>query len=111
AYSPHYFTSEIENAWGDAPNFADPAMRACVLANARYWLVDFRFDGLRLDAVHAIIDPSPVHVLRELAEQTRALSPRKILIAEDERNDPDTITRLGLDAVWADDFHHQARVA
>jgi maltooligosyltrehalose trehalohydrolase len=106
AYSPLYFTSAIKNAWGDAPDFAHPVLRRLVLDNALYWLRDFRFDGLRLDATHAIIDPSPTHVLRELAEQVALLTPRRLLIAEDERNEPALITELGLDAIWADDFHH-----
>jgi maltooligosyltrehalose trehalohydrolase len=110
AYSSDYFATEVQNAWGQAPNFAHPAMRAWVLDNARYWLEDFRMDGLRLDAVHAMIDPSPKHVLREIVETARALAADKILIAEDDRNDPGLVSEVGLDALWADDFHHQARV-
>ncbi len=109
-YHPDYFTPGVKNAWGDAPNYAHPAMRALALDNARYWLDEFRFDGLRLDAVHAIVDPSPKHIVRELVEMARKLSPRKLLIAEDERNDPALVEDFGLDAVWADDFHHQLRV-
>ncbi|MFO0574859.1 MAG: malto-oligosyltrehalose trehalohydrolase [Polyangia bacterium] len=106
AYSPQYFTSAIKSAWGDAPDFAHPAMRRLVLDNALYWLRDFRFDGLRLDATHTIVDPSSTHVLRELAEQAALLRPHRLLIAEDERNEPALVTELGLDAIWADDFHH-----
>jgi maltooligosyltrehalose trehalohydrolase len=110
AYSPDYFTSTFRNAWGDAPNFAHPVMRKMVIDNALGWLSDFRFDGLRLDAIHALLDPSPRHLLRELADQVAALRPRKLLIAEDERNDPASIDQLRLDGLWADDFHHQVRV-
>jgi maltooligosyltrehalose trehalohydrolase len=110
AYSEQYFTSAVKNVWGDAPNFTHPAMRAWVLDNVRYWLEDFRMDGLRLDAAHAIVDPSAKHVLREIVELARSLATPKTLIAEDDRNDPGLVTELGLDAVWADDFHHQARV-
>jgi maltooligosyltrehalose trehalohydrolase len=106
AYCPEYFRSDQSNVWGPAPDFTHPAMRAYVLDNARTWLEDFRFDGLRLDAVHAIVDGSPRHVLRELSEQF----PGKILVAEDDRNDPAVVEKLGLGAVWADDFHHQVRV-
>jgi maltooligosyltrehalose trehalohydrolase len=110
AYSPGLFTGAIRNAWGDAPDFAHPVMRRHVLDNARYWLGEFRCDGLRLDATHAIIDPSPRHILGELADLVARLRPRKLLIAEDERNDPGCIEALGMDALWADDFHHTVRV-
>jgi maltooligosyltrehalose trehalohydrolase len=109
-FSPDYFSTQVENAWGMAPDFSRPPMRRLLLDNALYWLRDFRFDGLRLDATHAIIDPSPRHILSELSDQVAGLSPRKVLIAEDERNEPDLVHRLGLDAVWADDFHHAIRV-
>ena len=110
AYSPEYFTNEVENAWGPAPDYAHRAMRSFVLANVDYWLRDFCFDGLRLDAVHAIVDSSEKHVLAELVDHVRTMSPDRILIAEDDRNDPRLIRETGLDAVWADDFHHEVRV-
>ncbi len=110
AYSPDYFTRGAGNAWGDAPNFADPPMRTLVLDNARYWLGEFRLDGLRLDATHALVDPSPQHVLAELVAMARALDPGLTLIAEDERNEADLVRGVGLDAVWADDFHHALHV-
>ncbi len=110
AYSSRYFTSEFPTPWGDAPRFAERAMRRYVLDNARYWLSEFRFDGLRLDATHALVDPSPKHLLRELVEVVAEFTPRRLLIAEDERNEPALVTEYGLDGVWADDFHHQVRV-
>lgn len=110
AYSPTYFSTELHNAWGQAPNFAEPALRQLVLDNARYWLHEFGFDGLRLDATHAILDTSPKHILTELAELSHEASPRRLLMAEDERNQADLVTLFGLDALWADDFHHQLRV-
>ncbi|WP_394839257.1 malto-oligosyltrehalose trehalohydrolase [Pendulispora rubella] len=109
AYSEHYFNSDIRTAWGDAPDFSHAAMRRYVLDNARYWLTEFRFDGLRLDAVHAIVDDGSYPILRELSDMVATIEPRKVLIAEDERNDPGLVTTLGMDAVWADDFHHQVR--
>jgi maltooligosyltrehalose trehalohydrolase len=110
-YSESYFSSEFENAWGKAPNFSDPVLRTLVVENARYWLREVGFDGLRLDATHTLFDPSPRHVLVELAEIAHEPTPRQVLIAEDERNEADLVTLLGLDAVWADDFHHQTRVS
>lgn len=110
AYGDEYFSS-AKTAWGDAPNFGHPAMRRYVVRNARYWLEQFRFDGLRFDAVHAIIDDSPRHVLTEIAEDVAQLVPRPVLVAEDDRNTPQIIERNKFDGVWADDFHHQVRVA
>jgi maltooligosyltrehalose trehalohydrolase len=110
AYSPTYFSDSLENAWGKAPNFAEPALRALVLDNAAYWLREFGFDGLRLDATHAIFDPSPKHILTELCELAHELEQRQLIIAEDERNHAELVTLLGVDALWADDFHHQLRV-
>ena len=110
AYSARYFQQDLHNAWGQAPNFAEPALRELVLENARYWLEQFAFDGLRLDATHSITDPSTKHILSELAELGRGLSPPRLLIAEDERNLADLVTTVGLHAIWADDFHHQLRV-
>jgi maltooligosyltrehalose trehalohydrolase len=110
AFSPRYFSDEFQNAWGKAPSFAEPELRQLVLDNARYWLTDFDFDGLRLDATHAIFDRAPRHVLAEVAELAHRLTPRRVIIAEDERNQAALVTELGLDALWADDFHHQTRV-
>jgi maltooligosyltrehalose trehalohydrolase len=110
AFSSTYFSQDAHSAWGQAPNFAEPALRQLVLNNACYWLTEYGFDGLRLDATHALIDPSPKHILAELAELAHGLTPRRFVIAEDERNLAGLVTEQGLDAVWADDFHHQLRV-
>jgi maltooligosyltrehalose trehalohydrolase len=110
AYSPEYFTQSIRNAWGDAVDFGRAPMRRLVLDNARYWLTEFRFDGLRLDAIHAIEDPSPVHILADLAREVAAIGPGKLLIAEDERNEVLPVSGFGLHGIWADDFHHHVRV-
>jgi maltooligosyltrehalose trehalohydrolase len=110
AYAPEYLTSAHQTAWGDAPSFGDPRMRRLVLDNARYWLEQFDFDALRLDATHGIFDDSPEHVLAELARVARSLDPPRVLVAEDERNLPELVTEHGLDGIWADDFHHALRV-
>ncbi len=110
AYSPDYFARGVKNAWGDAPDYAHPVMRAFVLENARMWLDELRFDGLRLDATHAIVDPSTPHVLAELAASVAELAPKRVLVAEDDRNEPSLVTTFGLDGIWADDFHHQVHV-
>lgn len=110
AFSDVYFTPEVVTPWGDSPNYAHPAMRSYLLANALFWLDEVGFDGLRLDAIQHIHDPSAVPILRELADLAHALPDRAILVAEDWRNDPAVIHELGLDGILADDFHHQSRV-
>lgn len=109
-YAPEYFTSEIETPWGAGPDFTTPAMRGLVLDNAAYWLDEFGFDALRLDATHAIHDPSRVHVVRALTELAHARTPPRLVFCEDERNEPAVLGALGADAVWADDLHHQIHV-
>lgn len=109
-YAREYFDEQVETPWGAAPAFAHGPMRGLVVENARYWLEEYGFDGLRLDATHAIVDPSPLHVLREITDLAHALTPPRAIFFEDERNDPRVITDDGADAVWADDFHHQVHV-
>jgi maltooligosyltrehalose trehalohydrolase len=110
AYAPAYFTSRHGTAWGEAPDYAEPHMRALALEVVRSWLEDYGFDGARLDATHAIHDDSARHILLELSTLARGLVPPRVLIAEDERNDPAVVTDHELDAVWADDFHHGVHV-
>jgi maltooligosyltrehalose trehalohydrolase len=117
AFAP-YFTSKVKTPWGDAINFDDEhsdEVRAFFIDNALMWLRDYHFDGLRLDAVHAIFDQSAIHVLERLAERVAeldALANRKhVLIAESDFNTPRLVQSValggyGLDAHWEDDFHH-----
>jgi maltooligosyltrehalose trehalohydrolase len=116
-YSPDYFRGDRETPWGrpfnlDGENSA--AVRAFLVQNATYWLDEFRIDGLRLDATHAIPDSSGRPILEEIAEAVHARG--GFVIAEDERNQADLARGAGerdrrMDALWADDFHHQVRVA
>lgn len=110
SYSPEYFAGGRWTPWGQAPDFTCPWVRRLVKDNAMMWLGEYGFDGLRVDATQAIVDPSPVHILAELAATVRALPGRKVLIAEDGAQDPATVTRVGFDALWVDDFHHSAHV-
>jgi maltooligosyltrehalose trehalohydrolase len=109
-YAEEYFRSDVQTPWGPALNYKNPVLRRYVLDNARYWFEEFGFDGLRLDATHAIFDDSPRHILQELSALAAEQRPRRFLIAEDERNEASLVTRTGLDAIWADDFHHALRV-
>lgn len=113
-----FFTDRHKTPWGDAVNFDGPdaaGVRTLVVANALHWLTEYHIDGLRLDATHAIVDESDRHILAELSERVRDLPGwGRILIAEDERNQPGVVAPpadggLGMDAVWADDIHHQLR--
>ena len=112
-----FFTDRHHTPWGDAVNYDGPdsgPVREFVVENALMWTRDYRVDGLRLDATHAIADDSPVHILREIADRLHRLAPRRLVIAEDERKEPRLLRPAdrdgyGLDGVWADDFHHQVR--
>ncbi|NNM73600.1 malto-oligosyltrehalose trehalohydrolase [Enterovirga sp. DB1703] len=120
-FSPTYFSDRYETEWGDAINFDGPdsaEVRTFFLANAAYWIGEFHFDGLRLDATQSIFDSSPVHILREIAETSRrAAGPRSIiLIGENEPQETRLVRPVeaggyGLDALWNDDLHHSAMVA
>jgi maltooligosyltrehalose trehalohydrolase len=113
-----YFTDRYRTPWGDAINFDgewSDGVRRYFIENALYWLDTMHFDGLRLDAVHAIPDESACHFLRELASEVRSLESRLgrrlHLIAESDLNDPVLLRSpeaggYGLDAQWSDDFHH-----
>jgi maltooligosyltrehalose trehalohydrolase len=118
-FSPLYFSTRHRSPWGAAVNFdgqGSRQVREFLIENALHWLHEYHLDGLRLDATHALIDDSPRYFAAELTARARASLPGRqlLLIAEDERNLA-AIVRApedggwGLDAVWADDFHHQVR--
>ena len=116
-YGP-YFTDQHTTPWGEAVNFDGPGCegaRRHVTDNGRMWVSEFHIDGFRLDAVHAIHDSSPVHILTEFADAVRGeaarVGRRVHVVAESHDNDrrlvlPTSEGGLGLDAVWSDDFHH-----
>ena len=116
AFGP-YFTDMYETVWGKAMNYDDGhcgGVREWVLQSAEGWIRDFHFDGLRLDAIHAILDGGAVHLVQALSARVHALSPRALVIAESGMNDPKVVRSherggWGCDAVWADDFHHSLR--
>jgi maltooligosyltrehalose trehalohydrolase len=113
-----YATDHYKTPWGGALNFCNEdsgPVRDFVCDNALSWLRDYHFDGLRLDAVHAIIDTSARHILEELSDRVEALAAevgRPLwLIAESDLNDPRVVEPkerrgYGIDAQWSDDFHH-----
>ncbi|UHG94650.1 malto-oligosyltrehalose trehalohydrolase [Spirosoma oryzicola] len=117
-----YLTSKYSTPWGEAVNFDDAwcdGVRRFVVENVLMWLRDFHIDALRMDAVHAIKDCSPVHILQEIRQQVDQLMERTgrrhYLIIENDLNDPRFINSLaeggyGMDAQWMDEFHHALRV-
>ncbi len=113
-----YFSDRHATPWGAGVNLDDDGsteVRRWIVDNALMWLRDFHVDALRLDAVHALEDDSPVHVLAQLSREVDALSTavrRPLsLVAESDLNQPATVTPvesggLGMTAQWSDDFHH-----
>ncbi|WP_255428323.1 malto-oligosyltrehalose trehalohydrolase [Ramlibacter cellulosilyticus] len=120
AYAPPFFSQTKNSPWGAAINFDGPGsgpVREFFIHNAVYWIQEYRFDGLRLDAVHAISDDSPVHVLQELSERVRtAAHGRHVhLVLENEDNGYRHLAPSPMhgyyDGQWNDDFHHVVHVA
>jgi maltooligosyltrehalose trehalohydrolase len=109
AYGP-YFTDEYDTFWGDAIDYSQRGVREWAIQNAEQWVRDYRIDGLRLDAVHAIFDESPKHIMVELAERVRAAHPRALVISEMAVGDRRPIEEWGHDAQWADELHHALHV-
>ena len=116
AFGP-YFTDKYETPWGRAINYDDAdcdPVREWVLQSAEGWIRDFAIDGLRLDAIHAIFDSSPEHIVDAVARRVHAVDPGAFVIAESGLNDPRVMRPserggYGCDAAWADDFHHALR--
>jgi malto-oligosyltrehalose trehalohydrolase len=122
SYAPQIFTDHHKTPWGDAVNYdseGSEVVREFIIHNALYWIEEFNLDGLRFDAVHAIKDDSPKHLLDELAERVRAAAfsrPVHLLLenednqafrlSRDERGEPTSFT-----AQWNDDIHHVLHTA
>jgi len=118
-----YFDKRHTSHWGPALNLEGPGsdgVRSFVVDNARMWLRDYHVDGLRLDAVHALVDDSAVHLLEQLSTLVRALAAelgRPLwLIGESDLNAPRFVQPperggYGLDATWADEWHHALHAA
>src|SRR5690606_6880734 len=116
AFGPYQAGSDTR--WGPAMNLDGPGsdeVRAFVVDNAVMWLRDHHVDGLRLDAVHALVDNSALHILEQISTAVRELGERLgrplWLIGESTRNDPREVRSTAeggyeLDATWADDWHH-----
>jgi maltooligosyltrehalose trehalohydrolase len=118
-----YLTDRHHTPWGQAVNVDGPdsdEVRRFFCGNALHWLDEYHIDGLRLDAIHGIVDTSAVPFLRELADAVRDLGERRrhplTLIAESDLNDPRVVLPavlggFGLDSSWSDDVHHALHAA
>lgn len=124
-YLPRFgpYLSSGSNPWGEGINIADAdsdQVRRYIIDCALRWMRDFHADGLRLDAVHALVDTTAIHILEELAAETDSLAAQLgrplSLVAESDLNDPRLITPrsengYGLTAQWDDDIHHAIHTA
>jgi maltooligosyltrehalose trehalohydrolase len=124
-YLPKFgpYLSTGSNPWGESINIADTdadEVRRYIIDCALRWMRDFHADGLRLDAVHALVDTTAIHILEELAAETDALAAELgrplSLVAESDKNDPRLITPrdrggYGMTAQWDDDIHHAIHAA
>jgi maltooligosyltrehalose trehalohydrolase len=117
AYAKSFFTDRHQTPWGAGINFdgeSGPTVRDFFVHNALYWLEEYHFDGLRFDAVHAILDDSPRHIIAELAERVRSAIPGRHvhLVLENEANEARWLARDEAGrphlhtAQWNDDIHH-----
>jgi len=109
AFGP-YFTDRYDTFWGDAIDYSQRGVREWAIQNAELWVRDYRIDGLRLDATHAIFDDSRPHIMTELAQRVRDAHPGALVIAEMSIADRRPLEEWGHDAQWADEFHHALHV-
>jgi maltooligosyltrehalose trehalohydrolase len=118
AFGP-YLTDRHKTPWGKAVNLDDAQsdpVREWILQSVEGWIRDFHVDGVRLDAIHALRDSNPEHIVAAIARRVHAANPRALVIAESGLNDPKVVRPperggWGCDAAWADDFHHALHVA
>jgi maltooligosyltrehalose trehalohydrolase len=109
AFGP-YLTDHARTFWGEAIDYSQRAVREWAIQNAEMWVRDYGVDGLRLDAVHAITDESPTHVLAELAQRVKAIHPETLVIDEMEIGDLRPLRDWGHDLEWEDALHHAIHV-
>jgi maltooligosyltrehalose trehalohydrolase len=110
AFGP-YLNENVQTFWGAGLDFSQAGVREWAIQNALLWVEDYGIDGLRLDAVGAVRDRSPRHVLAELADRVHASAPRPLVIAETSADDDLPLEEWGHDARWADGLHHALHAA
>jgi maltooligosyltrehalose trehalohydrolase len=115
-FTPEYFTKKYVNDWGDSINFdgeSSRGVREYFVENAAYWIDEFHFDGLRLDATQSLNDASDPHVMKDVVDAARGAAPGRdlLIVGENEPQDVKLLESYGLDGLWNDDWHHSAMVA
>ncbi len=120
-YSDDYVSRNYQSEWGDTLNFDGPGcgpVREFVLANVAYWIEEFHFDGMRVDATQGLHDSGPEHILAQIVRRMRqAAGNRRILVVGESEPQRAGLLRgahrggIGFDMLWSDDFHHTATVA
>jgi maltooligosyltrehalose trehalohydrolase len=111
AFAPYLTDRYGETPWGEAIDYAQRGVREWALQTAELYVGDYHVDGLRLDAVHAVVDESDPHILAELAERVRAVNPAALVISEMGHEDFRPLEEWGHDAMWLDNLHHVLHVA
>ncbi len=109
-YAGDFFTSNHHTPWGDAIDFSNPTVRQFFIQNALYWIDEYRFDGLRIDAVHAMYDDGPRHFIDELIDTVQDGPGRERqlhIVLENHSNEACRLRRPRV-SQWNDDFHHAA---
>ena len=114
-YAADFFAPEHRTPWGSAINFAHPVVRQFFIQNALYWLNEYRFDGLRVDAVHAMFDDGDMHFIDELVDSVQRGPGSERYVHVVLENHSNQARRLGLKgkswvAQWNDDFHHPLHI-
>lgn len=116
-FAKEYLSDTYDTDWGQAINFDHPDSKEFFLSNARYWIEEFHFDGLRFDATPWLLSSSPVHILQEFTQTVRQAGGKKntLCIGENEPQDTKLLRPYeeggyGFDMLWNDDFHHTAHV-
>ncbi|CAH0355676.1 malto-oligosyltrehalose trehalohydrolase [Aquabacterium sp. CECT 9606] len=118
-YAPGFFSERHHTAWGAAINFDGPGsatVRDFFIDNALYWLEEYRFDGLRFDAVHAMLDDSRLDIMAALSVRVRQAFPQRHihLVLENDSNDASRLDKPGtpgrFEGQWNGDFHHPVHV-
>jgi maltooligosyltrehalose trehalohydrolase len=104
AFGP-YFVLSLDTAWGPTLDYAERGVREWAIQNAELWTREYRIDGLRIDAVHAVVDASDPHVLKELRDRVDGF-----LISEMNHEDLRPLEEWGHDAMWLDNLHHELHV-
>ncbi len=115
-FAADYFSNKYENEWGEAINFDGPnsgPVREFFVTNAAYWIEEYHFDGLRLDATQQIFDESEEYIVKTVSRRVReaAQGRQTIIVAENEPQHTILVREYGVDGLWNDDFHHSATAA